>query len=70
MSRTSIKKISVAAGLVSFTLIFFGSWVYGARIFSRFFQRIGGICNFWFVDLADLRGWAAMKPEENPGGRK
>jgi len=70
MSRTSIKKISVVAGLFSFTLIFFGSWIYGARIFSSLFRGLEGFAIFGLLTWLILRGWAAMKPEESLEGGK
>jgi hypothetical protein len=70
MSRTSIKKFSVVAGLFSFTLIFFGSWIYGARVFSSFFRGLEGFVIFGLLTWSVLRGWAAMKPEERLEGGK
>ena len=64
MSRTSIKKFSVVAGLFSFTLIFFGSWIYEARISSSFFRGLEGFAIFGLLTWMVLRGWVAMKPEE------
>lgn len=68
MSRTSIKKFSVAAGLFSFTLIFFGSWIYGARILSSFLRGLEGFAIFGLLTWLVLRGWAAMKSEERLEG--
>ena len=45
MSRWAVKRFAVAAGLVSFTLVFFGSWFYGARVWSSFFRDWKGS---WF----------------------
>ena len=70
MRRTSIKKFSVVAGLFSFTLIFFGSWIYGARIFSSFFRGVEGFAIFGLLTWLILRGWAAMKSEERLGEGK
>ncbi len=70
MSRTSIKKISVVAGLFAFTLIFFGSWVYGARLFSSFIRGLEGFAVFGLLTWLILRGWTAMKSEERLGGGK
>jgi hypothetical protein len=70
MSRTSIKKLSVVVGLFSFTLIFFGSWIYGARIFSSFFRGLEGFAIFGLLTWLILRGWAAMKSEERLGEGK
>jgi hypothetical protein len=64
MSRMSIKKFSVAAGLFSFTLIFFGSWIYGARIISSFFRGLEGFAIFGLLTWLILQGWAAMKSKE------
>jgi hypothetical protein len=68
MLRTSIKKISVVAGLFAFTLVFFGSWAYGARIFSAFFRGVEGFVIFGLLTWLVLRGWIALKPEERLGG--
>ncbi len=68
MSRTSIKKLSVAAGLFSFTLIFFGSWIYEARIWSAFIRGLEGFAIFGLLTWLVLKGWAAMKPDERLGG--
>jgi hypothetical protein len=70
MSRTSIRKFSVVAGLFSFTVIFFGSWVYGARVFSSFFRGVEGFVIFGLLTWLILRGWAAMKSEERLEGGK
>jgi len=64
MSRTSIKKFSVVAGLFSFALIFFGSWSYGARVFSSFFRGLEGFAIFGLLTWLVLRGWIAIKSEE------
>ena len=64
MSRISIKKYSVAAGLFSFTLIFFGSWIYDARIFSSFIRGVEGFVIFGLLTWLVLRGWSAMKPKD------
>ncbi len=68
MSRTSIKKFSVAAGLFAFTLIFFGSWIYEARIGSAFIRGLEGFAIFGLLAWLVLRGWAAIKAEESLGG--
>ena len=65
MSRISIKKFSVAAGLLSFTLIFFGSWICDARISTSFFRGLEGFAIFGLLTWLILRGWFAMKPKEN-----
>ena len=65
MSRTSIKKFSVVAGLFSFALIFFGSWIYGARISSSFFRGLEGFAIFGLLAWLVLQGWAAMKSKEH-----
>lgn len=70
MSRISIKKFSVVAGLLSFTLIFFGSWLYGARVFSSFFRGLEGFAIFGVLTWLILRGWAALKSEERLGEGK
>ena len=68
MSRTSIKKFSVVAGLFSFTFIFFGSWIYEARISSSLIRGLEGFAVFGLLTWLVLRGWAALKPEERLGG--
>jgi hypothetical protein len=70
MSRASIKKFSVVAGLLSFTLIFFGSWFYGARIVSSFIRGVEGFALFGLLTWLILRGWSALKSEESLGGGK
>ena len=70
MSRASIKKFSVVAGLLSFTLIFFGSWLYGARIFSSFIRGVEGFALFSLLTWLILRGWSALKSEESLEGNK
>ena len=65
MSLTSIKKYSVVAGLLSFTLIFFGSWLYGARIFSSFVRGVEGFAIFSLLTWLILRGWIALNSEED-----
>jgi len=65
MSLTSIKKIAVVAGLVSFTLIFFGSWAYGARIFSSALRGLEGFAIFGLLAWLILRGWIAIQPAEH-----
>ena len=70
MSRTSIKKFSVVAGLLSFTLIFFGSWLYGARISASFIRGVEGFVIFGLLTWLILRGWAALKSEERLEGGK
>jgi len=70
MSRTSIKKFSVVAGLLSFALIFFGSWFYGARVFASFLRGLEGFAIFSLLTWLILRGWAALKSEEHLGGGK
>lgn len=66
MSRTAIKKISVAAGLFAFTLIFFGSWIYEARIWSSFIRGLEGFALFSLLAWLVLRAWAALNSEESP----
>ncbi|MDH5762447.1 MAG: hypothetical protein OEZ51_05655 [Nitrospinota bacterium] len=68
MSRTSIKKFSVLAGLFAFTLLFFGSWINEARIVSAFIRGLEGFCVFGFVTWLVLKGWAVMTSEERLGG--
>jgi len=70
MSGISIKKFSVVAGLLSFTLIFFGSWIYGARIFSSLIRGVEGFAIFGLLTWLILRGWTAMKSEDRLGGGK
>ena len=70
MSLALIKKISVVAGLLSFTLIFFGSWLYGARVSASFFRGVEGFAIFGLLTWLVLRGWAALKSEERLGGGK
>ena len=70
MSRTSIKKFSVVAGLFSFTLIFFGSWIYEARIFSSFVRGVEGFAIFGLLTWLILSGWTALKPKERIGEGK
>ncbi|MDH5458762.1 MAG: hypothetical protein OEY26_08615 [Nitrospinota bacterium] len=65
MSLTSIKKYSVVAGLLSFTLIFFGSLLYGARIFSSFVRGVEGFAIFGLLAWLILRGWLALNSEED-----
>ncbi len=65
MSLTSIKKYSVVAGLLSFTLIFFGSWFYGARVFSSFVRGVEGFAIFSLLTWLILRGWIALNSEED-----
>ena len=65
MSRISIKKFSVAAGLFSFSLIFFGSWIYGARVISSFFRGLEGFVIFSLLTWLILRGWSSMKPKDH-----
>ena len=65
MSLTSIKKFSVLAGLLSFTLIFFGSWFYGARVFSSFIRGVEGFAIFGLLTWLILRGWIALNSEED-----
>jgi hypothetical protein len=65
MSLTSIKKYSVVAGLLSFTLIFFGSWLYGARVFSSFVRGVEGFAIFSLLTWLILRGWIALNSEED-----
>ncbi len=66
MSQMSIKKFSVAAGLFAFALLFFGSWIYGARIFSSFIRGLEGFAIFGLLTWLILQGWAALKSKENP----
>ena len=70
MSRMSINKYSVAAGLLSFTLIFFGSWFYGARVLSSFFRGVEGFMIFGLLTWLVLRGWVAMHSKERLGENK
>jgi hypothetical protein len=70
MSRTSIKKFSVVAGLLSFTLIFFGSWFYEARVFASFIRGVEGFAIFGLLTWLVLRGWIALKSEERLGEGK
>lgn len=70
MSRTSINKFSVVAGLLSFTLIFFGSWVNEARILSSFIRGVEGFAIFGLLTWLILRGWAAMNSKERLGESK
>ena len=65
MSLTSIKKYSVVAGLLSFTLISFGSWLYGARVFSSFVRGVEGFAIFSLLTWLILRGWIALNSEED-----
>ncbi|MDH5789596.1 MAG: hypothetical protein OEZ27_03295 [Nitrospinota bacterium] len=65
MSLTSIKKYSVVVGLLSFTLIFFGSLLYGARIFSSFVRGVEGFAIFGLLAWLILRGWLALNSEED-----
>jgi hypothetical protein len=64
MSRISIKKFSVVAGLFSSALIFFGSWFYGARIMSSFFRGLEGFVIFGLLTWLILRGWFAIKSKD------
>ena len=70
MSRMLIKKISVVAGLLSFTLIFFGSWINEARIFSSFFRGVEGFAIFSLLTWLILRGWTAKDSKERLGKSK
>jgi len=63
MKSISIKKISVAVGLFSFSLIFFGSWIYEARIISSFFRGLEGFVIFGLLTWLILQGWTALKPK-------
>ncbi len=67
MSRWAVKKFAVAAGLVSFTLVFFGSWFYGARVWSSFFRGLEGFVVFGSLAWLVLRGWSALKAKERLG---
>lgn len=40
MNDTIINKIAVACGLFSLTLVFLGSWLYGARLGTSFIRGI------------------------------
>ena len=60
----------MAAGLLSFTLIFFGSWFYGARILSSFFRGVEGFMVFGLLAWLILRGWAAINSKERLGENK
>lgn len=53
------------AGLLSFTLIFFGSWFYGARVFSSFIRGVEGFAIFGLLTWLILRGWIALNSEED-----
>jgi len=68
MSRWAVKRFAVAAGLVSFTLVFFGSWFYGARIWSSFFRGLEGFVVFGSLAWLVLSGWSALKSKERLGG--
>ena len=67
MKRRTIKKVSVAMGLFSFTLVFFGSWIYGARIESAFIRGVEGFAIFGLLAWSVLRGWAAIAEAEKLG---
>lgn len=67
MSQTSIKKFSVVAGLLSFTLISFGSWFYGARVISSFIRGVEGFAIFGLLTWLILRGWSTLQSEESLG---
>ena len=69
MNRLIIKKISVAAGLFSFTLIFFGSWIFGARIVSSFLRGLEGFVLFGLLTWLILQGCAALRPKDPEGGK-
>lgn len=68
MTRTTIKKFTVAAGLAAFTLMLFGSLAYGARFSSSFIRGVEGFIVFGLLAWAFLRGWAAVQAEESLGG--
>ncbi len=68
MSRWAVKKFAVAAGLFSFALVFFGSWFYGARVWSSFFRGLEGFVVFGSLAWLVLSGWAALKAKERLGG--
>jgi hypothetical protein len=70
MSQMAIKKLSVVAGLFAFTLIFFGSLIYEARIVSSFFRGLEGFAIFGLLTWLVLRGWAAMTSKEHLGESK
>ncbi len=67
MSRWAVKKFAVTAGLISFTLVFFGSWYYGARVWSSFFRGLEGFVVFGSLAWLVLSGWAALKAKERQG---
>jgi len=67
MQRTRIKKIAVGAGLFAFTLVFFGSWAYGARVGSALIRGVESFALFGLLAWAVLRGWAALQTEESLG---
>ncbi|NIQ01862.1 MAG: hypothetical protein GWM98_16880 [Nitrospinaceae bacterium] len=65
----------MTAGLLAFTLVFFGSWVFGARILSSFFRGLEAFALFGAVAWLVLTGWEVWMPgasdaEGNPGKRK
>ena len=70
MSRLSIKKLSVVAGVLSFNVVFFGSVIYGARIISSFFRGLEGFVIFGLLAWLVLRGWAALSSKERLGEGK
>ena len=71
MSRMSIKKsFSGSTGLLAFTLVFFGSWFYEARILSSFFRGVEGFVIFGLLTWLILRGWAVLNLKESPGENK
>ena len=65
MNRLTIKKLSVVAGLFAFTLIFFGSLIYEARIFSSFLRGLEGFAIFGVLAWSVLRGWVAITSKES-----
>ncbi len=70
MSRLSIKKLSVVAGLFAFILIFFGSLIYEARIISSFLRGLKGFAIFGVLAWLVLRGWVAITSKEPLGENK
>ena len=67
MNKTSIKKHSAAAGLFSFTLVFFGSWIYEVRIWSAFIRGLEGFAIFGLLTWLVLRGWVALNSVDSLG---
>lgn len=67
MKRRAIKKVSVAIGLFSFALVFFGSWIYGARVESAFIRGVEGFAIFGLLAWSVLKGWSAITAAEKLG---